>query len=263
MKNATPKSEPLPKNKEERIQCLSKFDDALLKDTLTLLKQLKREGIGRYSTAEYEIKGLDNSNVISWALLCINPLYRDLPMNWKNLSKFDPEKIFENGKLVKLKIKAEGDITNYPVFYLSGFTEGSKNYAERTFMPGLEFETAMSEIKEVLEKKNRYLILEQDIFLYNESRLNIQPDSYGYIILRNIYNILNGKSGDITYKDLAKILSEEKKFKGFSNEKIIEKIRKYATSHTEGVGLKIKEKEKNNKPLISVKYGNGIIFNNN
>ncbi len=240
MKNATPKSELLPRNKEERIQCLSKFDDALLKDTLTLLKQLKRGGIGHYPTPEYEIKGLDNSDIISWALLCINPLYRDIN-----------------------KEQEEEYLQNNPVFYLNGFAAGSENYAERTFMPGLEFETAVSEIKEVIEKKNRYLILEQDVFLYNGSRLNIQSDSYGYIILRNIYNILNGKSGEITYKDLTKILSEEKKFKGFSSEKIIEKIRKYATSHTEGVGLKIKEKEKNNKPLISVKYRRGIIFNNN
>lgn len=267
MDDATPKNDidiSIPKTKEDRVRRLAELDNELLQKTLTLLDQLKRAGSGLYKIKENEIRELDSID-ISRALFSINPLYRDFQFDPKKHRKFiaENEDVFKNGKLTKVVIKANGDIINYPVFFLSGFNENEESFAERTFMIGPQFDLALDEIKEVLSIENRYLTLDNDIFFYNGNKLNIEADSYGYIILWNIYNILNGKSGEISYEDLTEILSKNKKFKGFNNEKVKEKIRKYATSHTEGVGLKIKTTENNGKPLVSVKYGYGIIFNNN
>ncbi len=265
MDDATPKNDidiSIPQTKEDRVGRLTELDSDLLQKTLTLLKQFKRSGIGTYKIKENEIQELSNGD-ISWALFTINPLYTDFKFDLKKHKKFITEEVFEKGKLTKVKIKAAGDIMNYPVFYLSGFDESIGNYAERTFMIGPQFELALSEIKEVLNPKSRYLLFADDVFLYNGNRLNLEANSYGYIILCNIYTILNGMSGEISYKDLIGSLSKNVKFKGLNNTKIQEKIRKYATSRTDGIGVKIKETENNGKPLIGVKYSYGIIFNNN
>lgn len=112
-------------------------------------------------------------------------------------------------------------------------------------------------------KENKFLILKNHEFFYIGNKLDLKIDSYGYIILKTIYDMLDGNSGEISYKDLIKKLSKNKKFNRMNNADIKEKIIKYGTSHTEGIGLKIKLKEKNGKPLICVNYGYGIVFNNN
>ncbi len=238
MNNATPKSENTPKTKEERTQSLSYFDTVSLQNTLTLLNQLKKAGVGRYVTAEYEIKGLSNSD-ITWAIFSINPLYRDM------------EKEQDENEYLQ----------NNPVFYLSGFTEGSENYAERTFTAGPQLELAMNEIKEVLEKKDCCLVLKKEIFFYKEYQLKIEPTSQLYKIIRTVYESFNGRSGERQYEDLFPELRKIRELKSKSDKELRVKIRQDLTSKAMGLGEKINTLEKG-KRLFETQAGKKLFFHN-
>ena len=99
-------------------------------------------------------------------------------------------------------------------------------------------------------------------FVYNGKKLNLISSGYVYSILRIIYTILGGKSGEISYEDLYKEISKLPKHKRASQAKIKEDFRKYINSSSDGLGLKIKPNELNGERLISVIYGQGIYFNN-
>jgi hypothetical protein len=246
-----------PKSKEERIEVLIQWDDNLLNKVHQLLLELMRAGVSAHKIKENEIKGLSHDE-LSIIYYRINPLYQGLPLDPKRITRYSHTKNNEG----KIKINLDGDAVGFPVFFFSGLENSNDADMERTYMIGPEFENALNEIEQVLNENKKYLIFKDDVFLYHNSKLNIEPNSYGYIIMFTIYNILNGRSGKISYKNLIDALSKQEKFKRLSNQKILEKIQKYATSHTDGIGTHINLKENNGKPLIDVNYGHGITFNN-
>lgn len=152
MKNATPKNEiylSLPKNKEGRIKMLNQWDDDFLQKTHKLLLELKRAGVGLYKIKENEIKGLSDDEV-SIIYYRINPLYQE--ENY-HLEKFD-RYISQKDKFSKRKIKVDGDIMGFPVFFFAGLEHGGDStQMERTYMVGPQFETALEEIEGVLNKQ--------------------------------------------------------------------------------------------------------------
>lgn len=113
-----------------------------------------------------------------------------------------------------------------------------------------------------ITSKAKYLTMENDSFFYNKAKLKISAGTYAYDILRTVYTLLDGESGEISYKDLFKELRKIGRFKSHTDEWILDKIQKYVTSTTDGLGTKVKSVENNGLKLVDVNKGEGIIFNN-
>jgi hypothetical protein len=138
---------------------------------------------------------------------------------------------------------------------------------EGTFKVNSTLTTELKALEDALERKRNfkpYLELRDYIFYYNASSLKLDPDKYVYTVLRIIFEHFNGKSGEISYRDLYELISKHPKFKGkkVKEVKMKKDFRSYITSNTDGLGLKIKPVEQNGRRLIEVIYGEGIYFNN-
>jgi hypothetical protein len=259
MKEATPnliyELLPPPENKEERIRLLHIIEEqhkGFLEKADVLLPQLKRAGIGIHNIKEQDIRGLSHEDVCMVFDL-IHLVYAIFKVNY-NL------KIGGRGSKKKEDFFIEGGVLNHNIFYVSGFdTTGETR--EVTFKVGRQFELALKEIREVLDNKNRYLNLKNDLFFYNGHQLKIKPETLFYEILRNVFNFFNGKSGERQYKELFEELRKIKKLKRWSDYKLKEKIRQELTSKSMGLGRKIKAVENNGQKLFETQ-GDKITFNN-
>ena len=88
---------------------------------------------------------------------------------------------------------------------------------EGTFKVNSTLTTEISSLESALDRKRSfkpYLDLRDYIFYYNGSNLKLDPDTYVYTVLRVIYEHFDGKSGEISYKDLYEKISQHPKFKG-------------------------------------------------
>lgn len=254
---------PISKNKKERVHqliCINNRNNGFLKNTHLLLSQLKRSGSGMRNIIEDEIYGLTDDD-ISIIFRFVNMIYQETPFDF-NDKKFNARKetIRENGKIIKEIIRFDGDATNDTVFYFSGLDDSK--YSERTFNIGPNFDLATEEIKETLDMENRYLVLKNDEFFYNNLDLKIKPTTLLYRILRTVYEGFNGKSGEMQYKELFKELRKIQKIKYESTNEIRRRVRQDLTSKTMGLGEKINNVEKNGKKLFETINGKKLVFNN-
>lgn len=110
--------------------------------------------------------------------------------------------------------------------------------------------------------ENGFLLLKDDFFTYNNSKLKVPSNTYAYIILKTIYQLLDGKSGEISYKDLFKELRKTKRFKQQTDSWILDKVQKNITANSYGLGKKIKKVENNGLRLVEVVKNHGLRFNN-
>jgi hypothetical protein len=254
---------PTPKDKKERVHqliCINNRNNGFLKNAYHLLSQLKRSGSGMRNIIENEIYGLTDDD-ISIIFHFVNMVYKETPFDF-NDKKFNARKetIKENGKIIKEIIRFDGNATNETVFYFSGLDDSK--YSERTFNVGPNFDLAMEEIHEAINMENRYLVLKNDKFLYNNLELEIEPTTLLYQILRTVYKGFNGKSGEMQYKELFNELRKIQKIKYESTDEIRRRVRQDLTSKTMGLGEKINKVEKNGKKLFKTINGKKLVFNN-
>lgn len=126
------------------------------------------------------------------------------------------------------------------------------------------FEEALKKIEGV----KPYVVFTNDVFIYHQNKLDIEPTSYAYTILKFLYENFEGKSGFILYDKLCKSLKKTKRFKTHTIEEIRELVLQYGTSNTEGIGAALKYGKTHNKSesngfrLVGTVRGRGVYFNN-
>lgn len=113
-----------------------------------------------------------------------------------------------------------------------------------------------------LNDKKKYLVLKDNIFIYNEAELEITAGTYPYAFLKVIYQHLGGKSGEMSYVNISKEMRKIEKYKHESDKNIINKLQKYVTAKGEVLGKKLKPVEINGLPLLKIIPEFGIRFNN-
>ncbi len=113
-----------------------------------------------------------------------------------------------------------------------------------------------------LDNKKKYLVLKDDIFIYNEAELGINAGTYAFAFLKVIYQYLDGKSGEMSYVSISKEMRKIAEYKYESDKSIVSKLQKYVTAKDEVLGKKLKPVEANGSPLLKIIPKFGIRFNN-
>lgn len=262
MKDATQTQEDKAGN-IERMGKLKDLEEKHLEKIQTLLLQLNRPGSGLYKILENEMQDISSED-ITYALHIINPIYQDIEFDIfdKRFHSKDMEETKGKSELIKTKIKLYGDYNKYPVFLLIGLEDGGMGYMERSFMAGPHIKLALSEIKEVLNKNDRYLTLENGVFFYNNSTIKIKQDTMLYDMILCVYNYFNGKSGEVLLDDLLKELRKIQRHKKDDDEKLLVKIRQNLTSYTMGFGKKIGSKKSDRIKIFDIRNNEKLIFTN-
>jgi len=122
-------------------------------------------------------------------------------------------------------------------------------------------------IKSMVEAENnkKYLTLRGDVFIYNNSKLEVNAGTHAYSLLRAIYEYLDGQSGEISYVQFSDEVRKNKRYKEYTNKKVRETLQKYITTGAKtkgGLEGKLKPVEMNGKPLIEIIKDFGMRFNN-
>lgn len=123
---------------------------------------------------------------------------------------------------------------------------------------------AITLLENLKSNHSKYLLLRDDIFIYNNAKLPVSAGTHRYSFLRAIYEYSNGESRKIGYKELADEVRKNKRYKNYSDKKITETLQKYITGKSDGEFRDkiINSVEANNKPLIETIKDFGIYFNN-
>lgn len=108
----------------------------------------------------------------------------------------------------------------------------------------------------------KYLVLKDDLFIYNKAELKINAGTYPYSFLKVIYKYLGGKSGEMSYTNISNEMRKIEKYKYESDKSLKKKLQKYVTAKEDVLGKKLKSVELNDKPLLKVIPNFGIRFNN-
>ena len=124
-------------------------------------------------------------------------------------------------------------------------------------------DTAIFLLENLKADKQKYLLLKDDIFIYNSAKLEVNAGTHTYSFLRAIYEYLKGQSGEISYKQLAEEVRKNKRYKDYTDIAVKDTLQKSVTTKAKGeFGYKLKSVEANNKPLIETIKDFGVRFNN-
>lgn len=114
-----------------------------------------------------------------------------------------------------------------------------------------------------LDDEWKYLVLKDEFFIYNNSKLEVNAGTHAYSFLKVIYEYFSGQSGEISYEQLAEEVRKNKRYKKYSDKKVKDTLQKYITTKAKGeLGDKFKSVEANGRPLIETIKSFGIRFNN-
>lgn len=159
-------------------------------------------------------------------------------------------------------------INQLTVFYgLSPVMESNDGKLKINSTLGREISSFQNAVRNFNEVKP-YIVFVDDVFLYHNEKLDLEPTSYAFTILKFLYERFEGKSGFISYENLCKALKKTKKFNKYTLAKIRGLVLQYGTSSTEGIGAALKygkthnKSESNGYRLVGTVKSRGVYFNN-
>ena len=252
MKNATPKDD----------DTLS-FPEKISEQDTELIKELE----ARFST--------DNGYYLDKALFFLHQFLAGRP-NKKVDDTYIPKRI----KIGDIQGLSPVEITTVIQYLNDTFTQPVIQKVDMYNVPsfdsndrlikGAEFvlentellDTAIVLLEDLKADKQKYLVLKDDIFIYNGAELKVNVGTYPYSFLKVIYEHLSGESGEIRYEDICAEMRKIEKYKHENDKDLKEKLQKYVTAKEEVLGKKLKPKEANGIPLIKIIKDFGVCFNN-